>query len=569
MVTVTDDTIGAVAMDRFLDAIERHYMTNGRADQTVRDIRLAVRRLVEDVGVRVASDLDSDAVRRFAERYPRLLGVLRTVCKCAVELGLLSSVPDFPATNFQAVPEAGDVPSPNGSSLPSREDVRRLLEHLQTRADTWRGYRLYALIATVVKTRLYRDEALELRVEDIDLVGGTIYVRRREATWSTAFPLRVPVSDTLKQVLGGWLQQAGCEYAFPGERRAGPWNKPLVGLKTAARAAGIGDINFEVLRLLPFDVELPPTAATVGAASPDSETRPLAPARQLTLDEATRLMARLREDSATWEGHRLYAATALGLLAGLRRGEVLKLRIEHVDLRGSRLRIPGRPPVVLTPEAASILGGWIRRPDRGGRMDVFPGALLRGPWIGGNKKSKFMNQFRAVAEAAGIPGRITFESLRHLWQDCAKRVELGEAWRAVDPPAPILKGPQPGRPGPAPKSENMRKGDRKTPARLPDMSQWDPNAKPTVVLGKPGEPVIVRGKEKRRLTRAQHRTIAVLLEAWPGGMSLKAMNETCGKGWRTTLVRLKESDPDWKSVIAFPGKIHPGKDSGLYRILPH
>jgi hypothetical protein len=44
------------------------------------------------------------------------------------------------------------------------------------------------------------------------------------------------------------------------------------------------------------------------------------------------------------------------------------------------------------------------------------------------------------------------------------------------------------------------------------------------------------------------------------------MNQVCGVGWRTTLIRLKESDPVWDSAIAFPGRGFPGKECDLYRI---
>jgi hypothetical protein len=91
--------------------------------------------------------------------------------------------------------------------------------------------------------------------------------------------------------------------------------------------------------------------------------------------------------------------------------------------------------------------------------------------------------------------------------------------------------------------------------------------KPAIEIGEPDQPVRVWGKTKRKLTGAQYRAIAALLESGPGGLSLADMDqEFGGKGWRTTLIRLKKGDEDFRTAILFPGKGYPGKDSELYRI---
>src|SRR5207248_520457 len=83
---------------------------------------------------------------------------------------------------------------------------------------------------------------------------------------------------------------------------------------------------------------------------------------------------------------RLKAVSGLAWLAGLRRGELLDLRTEDVDLGRSMVTIAGRPPVSLSSLAAGILGAWLGRPDRSESIFVFPGASLAGPWgVSGGK----------------------------------------------------------------------------------------------------------------------------------------------------------------------------------------
>ncbi|NLS93975.1 MAG: hypothetical protein GXX96_17585 [Planctomycetaceae bacterium] len=103
-----------------------------------------------------------------------------------------------------------------------------------------------------------------------------------------------------------------------------------------------------------------------------------------------------------------------------------------------------------------------------------------------------------------------------------------------------------------------------TAAALTDLAeQSQPVPPPRAVYRDPASGVFfVRGKPKRRLGKAQAKVLAVLYEAGEDGLSKDKVEIKSGHSdWRGILKRLRDSDPDWASVIHFPGKAH-----GRYRI---
>jgi integrase len=334
-----------------------------------------------DCGVRTAADLGRDDIlgrfegaiagSNFSISYRRALNLtLRAILRRASKIGLIGPLPDFPPISHRLPEERRSLP-------PAAADVRRLLDYLESKADTWKGRRLHALTSTVVMAGLEAGQVMRLRVADIDLAGSTIWIPGRKWMGSQLPPVAVRMPADLRPILAGWIRRTKCEWAFPNADRTEPW------------------------------------------------------------------------------------------LQG-RRGRAVK-------------------------------------------------ALL---------------ELHRAAYRAGLeqPSLVTFESLRRFHAENVK----------FDLP--------PSRPGSA--------------------TSLDSTLKPAVEIGKPGEPALVRGKPKRRLTAAQHRAIAALLDAFPGGLSKKAMNQKYGgEAWRQTLIRLRK-DPDWASTIGFPGTGFPGKDSDLYRIIP-
>lgn len=83
---------------------------------------------------------------------------------------------------------------------------------------------------------------------------------------------------------------------------------------------------------------------------------------------------------------------------------------------------------------------------------------------------------------------------------------------------------------------------------------------PLVVLGKPGEPSVVKGKQKKALTDGQHAVVSALITAGVEGLTKDAI-EAERSSAREILKRLRDSDEDWAAVI-----IMAGQTNGRYRI---
>ncbi len=87
---------------------------------------------------------------------------------------------------------------------------------------------------------------------------------------------------------------------------------------------------------------------------------------------------------------------------------------------------------------------------------------------------------------------------------------------------------------------------------------------PSVMLRRRDQGPIVRGKEKPVLTDREFNVIAALIAAGQRGLNKDKLDEKSGHSEaRKVLRELRNSDPDWASVIHMPGK--PGR--GGYRIL--
>jgi hypothetical protein len=74
-----------------------------------------------------------------------------------------------------------------------------------------------------------------------------------------------------------------------------------------------------------------------------------------------------------------------------------------------------------------------------------------------------------------------------------------------------------------------------------------------VDLGRFGQPVRVRGREKSPLTLPQHKVIRALLAAGEQGLAKDEL-ERVHSDARGILRRLRAADPDWRAVIHFAGQ---------------
>ncbi len=86
-------------------------------------------------------------------------------------------------------------------------------------------------------------------------------------------------------------------------------------------------------------------------------------------------------------------------------------------------------------------------------------------------------------------------------------------------------------------------------------SNSNDSSQPSVVLGRLGEPVIVRGKVKPRLTRQGYKVVKALLAAGERGLSKEELEGLCPTGRR--ILRTLREDEDWDAVIQMAGR--PGR----------
>jgi integrase len=146
----------------------------------------------------------------------------------------------------------------------SIEDIKAVLGLMAKQAAEaegwaqWRARRLHALTATLCYTGVRASEAYYLKVTDIDLEHGIIWIRphAEHQLKTDAAEAPIPMAPALKPILADWLAHRldsppgfeidqKCEWAFPNTFRSSPWTsgsrgaKPRDRMKAVAAQAGV------------------------------------------------------------------------------------------------------------------------------------------------------------------------------------------------------------------------------------------------------------------------------------------------------------------------------------------
>jgi addiction module HigA family antidote len=244
-------------INEFLNAILSDYQARNARPSTIPGIRRALR-IFPRAGITRIEDLNDEGIERvqkWVDNNPDLcprtrvqyLKTLKTVCRIGYDKGLLPEKLKFTETRpAKSFPNTKDVPRID------RSDARRLLRYLQKETGTWKGHRLYAFVITAMFTGLFRLELFDLRVDDLDLDGGLLRVRRRERFKASAYRKVIRLGDKPKAVLKSWAPLTGCEWLFPGVERRGPWafegnyaNNARNVIRAAGEAVGISGLTFK------------------------------------------------------------------------------------------------------------------------------------------------------------------------------------------------------------------------------------------------------------------------------------------------------------------------------------
>jgi len=134
------------------------------------------------------------------------------------------------------------------------------------------------------------------------------------------------------------------------------------------------------------------------------------------------LLRHLKARATDWKGRRLYALVATAIYTGLRRDELLFLRMQDVDLAGALITVvPLLERALKTPESAravpvppeliGLLSEWVTHV-RGPWL--FPGVTGRGAWHGGSPGYRPVDALKAACAACGLPPA-TWQWLRRSW----------------------------------------------------------------------------------------------------------------------------------------------------------
>lgn len=275
-----------VAWDQFRAEVLEAYAPPLKAPATFRGMKHALEQVTALAGpdgrplVATTADLRPSMIAALiASRRPglsphsvrALLRYVRTACGIAEDAGHIKVNPFRRAGVARLVP-AG---RPQGRRHLSRDETRKLLDTLAGEAEAARGWqafkrhRIHALVALIAYTGIRRNEALFLRIDDIDLPGRMIHIRsspdRRLKTERSA--QMVPLPEAVVPILETWLSTwrlaaprgfrmpASVPWVFPSLRRHNAWHdgtagdKPLSMLKAASERAGLGQgVNFQMLR---------------------------------------------------------------------------------------------------------------------------------------------------------------------------------------------------------------------------------------------------------------------------------------------------------------------------------
>lgn len=221
--------------------------------------------ILQAIGATTTADFTPALVARFiahcsgrSEATIRgLLGYLSPVCKYAHQMGYARVNPFAIRSDWYRSPDVGDLDDPDldRSKHVGLADLGKLLDHLERDKPTWRGGRLYALVATVAYTGMRRNEAITRATSDFLLSDRIVQVkarRRRVKTKASAQPVGLP--PELVPILAEWLPRSGSPWAFPGVTGAAPWLggaqgfRALDEIRAAGVACGIGPVNFLMLR---------------------------------------------------------------------------------------------------------------------------------------------------------------------------------------------------------------------------------------------------------------------------------------------------------------------------------
>jgi integrase len=261
---------GPIPFEQFRDEVLSIYEPPLRALATWREAKYALR-CIGETGATTTADLSVSMLSAIVINRPptnspnRTRTVLRhvsAICAYAEKMGYIRISP-FRIRGIGTFARA--VPSRRKKHA-SREEIRRVLEHMAERAkaDGWLGWkakRLHSMTAFLAYTGARAGEIYYLQTTDVDLDKGIIWIvsraEHRTKTIGSAAP--IPMAPDLIPIAREWFRHrmsvppgfkidaADCPWVFPTIRRhrrapwtqGGPGYKPRDQIQAVAAEAGV------------------------------------------------------------------------------------------------------------------------------------------------------------------------------------------------------------------------------------------------------------------------------------------------------------------------------------------
>lgn len=253
-----------ISLVEFLAELELIYAPPIRKPATLRQVRQVVREFAALPGVASTGDLNGRAVALWiASRPDRSAATIEAHLRClsavssyAVHRGWLDSNPlAFRGPSKWVRRDSRPIRRPRpGSRTP--EEVGAVLERADLEAVRgWRWRRTRALVYLYAFLGLRRDEALHLRVGDVDAAERRLRLRAHpEDGWTPKTLVSaadLPLPPVLAGVLAGWLIEADSPWVFPADDRGGPWRygpTPLQAVRALGERAGVRGLSIASFR---------------------------------------------------------------------------------------------------------------------------------------------------------------------------------------------------------------------------------------------------------------------------------------------------------------------------------